>query len=191
MKLSEYAKLNNVTYRTAWNHFKAGMIANAYKLPSGTVVVPDNAKSITERTAVYARVSSSENKANLATQSKRVQEFCLAKGWVVNVVVEECGSGLNDDRKKLLSLLKDKAVTRIVVEHKDRLTRFGFNYIVELWHGEIIIINEVDNDEHDLMQDFISLVTSFVARLYGRRRSKRKTEQLIYQLKEDDDSKGV
>jgi len=56
---------------------------------------------------------------------------------------------------------------------------------------DIIIINKVDNDEYDLMQDFISLVTSFVARLYGRRRSKRKTEQLIYQLKEDDDSKGV
>jgi predicted site-specific integrase-resolvase len=72
------------------------------------------------------------------------------------------------------------------VEHKDRLTRFGFNYIKELWHGEIIIINEVDNDEHDLMQDFVSLVTSFVARLYGRRRSKRRTEQLIERLKSDD-----
>jgi predicted site-specific integrase-resolvase len=191
MKLSEYAKLNNITYRTAWNHFKAGMMPNAYKLPSGTVVVPDNAKPIPERTAVYARVSSSENKANLATQSKRVQAFCAAKGWVVNVVVEECGSGLNDNRKKLLSLLKDKTITRIVVEHKDRLTRFGFNYIVELWQGEIIIINEVDNDEHDLMQDFVSLVTSFVARLYGKRISKRKTEQLLAKLKEDDDSKSV
>lgn len=191
MKLSEYAKLNNITYRTAWNHFKAGMIPNAYKLPSGTVVVPDNAKPIPERTAVYARVSSSENKADLATQSKRVQEFCAAKGWVVNVVVEECGSGLNENRKKLLSLLKDETITRIVVEHKDRLTRFGFNYIVELWQGEIIVINEVDNDEHELMQDFVSLVTSFVARLYGRHKSKRKTEQLIAQLKEDDDSKSL
>ncbi|MEY3761027.1 MAG: hypothetical protein RIR39_2518 [Pseudomonadota bacterium] len=71
------------------------------------------------------------------------------------------------------------------------MTRFGFNYIVELWQGEIIVINEVDNDEHELMQDFVSLVTSFVARLYGRRRSKRKTEQLIAKLKEDDDSKSL
>ena len=92
---------------------------------------------------------------------------------------------INDGRKKLMSLLKDPSITRIVVEHKDRLTRFGFNYIKELWHGEIII-NEVDNDEHDLMQDFVSLVTSLVARLYGRRRSKRRTEQLIERLKNDD-----
>ena len=77
-------------------------------------------------------------------------------------------------------------VTRIVVEHKDRLTRFGFNYIKDLWHGEIVMINEVVEDESDLMQDFVSLVTSFTARLYGRRRSKRQTEKLIEQLQNDD-----
>jgi predicted site-specific integrase-resolvase len=115
-----------------------------------------------------------------------VQEFCAAKGWVVSGVVEECGSGLNDNRKKLMSVLTDGSTTRIVVEHKDRLTRFGFNYIKVLWSGEIIIINEVETDEQDLMQDFVSLVTSFVARLYGRRRSKRRTEQLIKKLKDDD-----
>ncbi|OUD13321.1 hypothetical protein [Thioflexithrix psekupsensis] len=74
-----------------------------------------------------------------------------------------------------------------MVEHKDRLTRFGFNYFKDLWHGEIVIINEVADDEKDLMQDFVSLVTSFTARLYGRRRSRRKTEELIKQLDKDDD----
>ena len=173
-------------YRTAWNHFKAGLIPNAKKLPSGMIIVDDEVNIKAERTAVYARVSSSENKTNLVSQSKRVQDFCTAKGWVVSVVVEECGSGLNDDRKKLQKLLLDKSITRIVVEHKDRLTRFGFNYIRDLWHGEIVIINEVIEDESDLMQDFVSLVTSFTARLYGRRRSKRQTEKLIEQLQNDD-----
>jgi len=186
MKLSEYAKKIGVTYKTAWNHYQAGLIPNARKLPTGIIIIDDDVSSIPERIAVYARVSSSENKSNLIAQSKRVQEFCAAKGWIVSVVAEECGSGLNDGRKKLMSILKDKSITKIVVEHKDRLTRFGFNYIKELWHGEIIIINEVDNDEHDLMQDFVSLVTSFVARLYGRRRSKRRTVQLIERLKSDD-----
>jgi predicted site-specific integrase-resolvase len=69
-----------------------------------------------------------------------------------------------------------------VVEHADRLTRFGLNYIIKLYPGEIVIINEVIEDEQDLMQDFVSLVTSFCARLYGKRRSKRKTEQLINEL---------
>lgn len=82
-------------------------------------------------------------------------------------------------------LLLDKNISRIVVEHKDRLTRFGFNYIKTLWHGEIIIINEVTEDEKDLMQDFVSLVTSFCARLYGKRRSRRATEKLIKELNND------
>lgn len=73
-----------------------------------------------------------------------------------------------------------------MVEHEDRLTRFGFNYINDLWHGEIVIINEVVEDESDLMQDFVSLVTSFTAKLYVRRRSKRQTEKLISQLENDD-----
>lgn len=103
------------------------------------------------------------------------------------LVFEECGSGLNEDRKKLQKLLLDKSITRIVVEHKDRLTRFGFNYIKKLWHGEIVVINEVLEDEKDLMQDFVSLVTSFTARLYGRRRSKRQTEKLIAKLSQDHD----
>ena len=97
-------------------------------------------------------------------------------------IEEECASGLNDKRPKLLKLLKDENITKIVVEHKDRLSRFGVNYITELWAGEIVVINEVTEDEKDLMQDFISLVTSFTARLYGQRRSKRNTEKLIKEL---------
>jgi len=182
MKLSTYAKKLGVTYRTAWNHFKANKIPGAYVLPSGTIIVPDG-KNINGLTATYSRVSSSENKGNLLSQSKRVQDFCSAKGWVVSIVVEECGSGLNDSRKKLEALLLNKNITRIVIEHKDRLTRFGFNYIKKLWAGEIVIINEVVEDEKDLMQDFVSLVTSFTARLYGRRRTKRSTEKLIQELR--------
>lgn len=187
MKLSDYSKKIGVTYRTAWNMFKRGDIEGAYQLPSGTIIVPDKKHNEDKSTytSVYARVSSSENKGNLKTQSKRVQDFCLAKGWIVNKVVEECGSGLNDNRKKLIDLLTDGKTNRIVVEHKDRLTRFGFNYIGNLWSGEIVIINEVKEDEKDLMQDFISLVTSFTARIYGKRRSRRNTEKLIKELSED------
>lgn len=185
MKLSQYAKIRNVTYRTAWNHFKAGKILNASFTDTGRIVIDDTKPGVPEKTAVYARVSSTTNKPNLITQSKRVQEFCSAKGWVVSKVVEECGSGLNDSRPKLMKLLTDPTITRIVVEHKDRLTRFGFNYLKELWLGEIVVINEVVEDEKDLMQDFVSLVTSFTARLYGRRRAKRATEKLIRELTQE------
>ncbi len=183
MKLSQYAKQNDICYRTAWNRYKAGKINGAYQDENGTihVLVKDNRP---EYTVVYARVSSSENKSNLKSQSKRVQEFCSANGWVINEVIEECGSGLNDTRKKFISILRNKNITRVVVEHKDRLVRFGFNMLKELVHFDIVIINEVVEDEKDLMQDFVSLVTSFTARLYGKRRTKRATEKLIKELKE-------
>ena len=183
MKLSQYAKKLGICYRAAWNHYKAGKIPGAYSLATGTIIVPEEESKNHGLVATYARVSSSENKPNLISQSKRIQDFCAANGWVVSIVVEECGSGLNDGRKKLMSLLTNKNVSKIVVEHKDRLTRFGFNYIKNLWNGELVVINEVKEDERDLMQDFVSLVTSFTARLYGQRRSKRATEKLIKELK--------
>lgn len=182
MKLSQYAKKLGITYRSAWSMFNSGMIPGAYQLPTGTVIVPNEPTNKGEFIAVYARVSSSENKSNLISQSKRIQDFCSAKGWVISRIEEECASGMNDSRPKLMKLLKDERVTKIVVEHKDRLTRFGFNYIKELWSGELIVINECHDDKSDLMQDFVSVITSFTARLYGQRRSKRNTEKLIKEL---------
>ena len=180
MKLSEWAKKHDYTYRGAYNVYKAGKIPNAQQLPTGTIII-DEPKTETkpDYTIVYARVSSSENKDNLESQALRVSQFCSANGWIVKEIVKECASGLNDTRPKLHKILKNKNVTRIVVEHKDRLTRFGFEYIKTLFDGEIIIINEVLEEKQDLIQEFVSVITSFCARIYGQRRSKRKTEQLI------------
>lgn len=186
MKLSEWAKKNSVCYRTAWNLFKAGQVPGAYTLATGTILVEESKEakvSSGEHTVVYARVSSSMNKSNLDTQADRICGFCSAKGWTINEVVKECASGLNDKRPKLEKILKERKATRIVVEHKDRLTRFGYNFIEVLYpECEIVVINEVQDDKQDLMQDFVSLVTSFCARLYGHRRNRRKTEKLIEEL---------
>ncbi len=188
MKLSDYAKLNSISYRTAWRHFVNGLIPHAKQLSSGTIVVSDAVQAELESTAVYCRVSSSENKVNLDTQADRVCGFCAASGWVVTTVVKEVGSGMNDTRPKLVKLLTNPP-TRIVVEHKDRLTRFGFNYLETLLNKlgcRVVVINEATNDKDDLMQDFVAVVTSFCARLYGQRRNKRKTIKLIEQLSHAD-----
>ena len=184
MKLSEYAKLNSISYRTAWRHYKEGLIPNARKLPSGSIIVDvdKSRESKPEHTVIYARVSSTENKTNLDSQAKRLEQFCTANGWIINEVVKECASGLNDKRPKLIKILTERKATRLVVEHKDRLTRFGFNYIkVLLPDCKIVVVNETE-DKEDLYEDFVSLVTSFCARIYGQRRSRRKTEELIRQL---------
>ena len=100
-------------------------------------------------------------------------------------VVKEIGSGVNDTRPKLIKLLTDPSVSVIVVEHKDRLTRFGYNYLEQLLKMQdrrIEVINLAEDGKEDLIQDFVSIVTSFCARLDGQRRSKRKTERLIAEL---------
>lgn len=187
MKLSEYAKKHGVTYRTAYNHYKNGWIKNAKQLESGTIIIYDEFVSTknNEYIVTYSRVSCSENKDNLERQSQRLSDFCFARGWVVNESISEIASGLNDKRPKLNKILSNRRVTKIIVEHKDRLTRFGFNYLQILLKNygcEIIVINEADNDTNDLIQDFISIITSFCARIYGQRRTKRKTEKIIKEL---------
>ena len=187
MKLSQWAKQLGISYNTAWRMYAKGQIEGAYQLPTGTIIIPESsADSSEDYTVVYARVSSSQNRNNLKKQADRVFEFCRVNGWVVKQVVTECASGLNDQRPKLAKILTDPQVTRIVVEHKDRLTRFGFHYLELLSSSDIVVINETKEDEADLMQDFVSLVTSFCARLYGRRRSRRKTERLIVALSKED-----
>lgn len=189
MKLSEYARRIGVKRHTAYRWFKRGEIPNAVQLPSGTIYVPDeifetDMKSKQGLTVVYARVSSSEyRKTQLETQAERLTQFAIANGWVVDRVIKEVGSGLNDERKKLTELLlSDEPIARIIVEHKDRLTRFGFNFLEILAKKqgfEIIVVNPTVIDREDLMQDFASIITSFCDQLYSKRRVKRKTEELI------------
>ena len=201
MKLPEYAKRVGVTRFTAHRWFHDGKIPGAYQLPSGLIYVPDTIFD-TEKpkpkglTVVYARVSSSEQrKTNLETQAEQLTQFAIANGWVVDKVIKEVDSGLNDERKKLTDLLRsDTKIDRIIVEHKDRLTRFGFNYLqilADKMGFEIIVVNPTMTDNEDLMQDFASIITSFCARLYSRRRAKLQAEKIIQSLrKEEPDATG-
>ena len=186
--LKDYARDHGIKYRAAWNRFKAGKIPSAFKDDFGKILIREDKPDRPLKVFCYARVSSSQNKANLESQAERIIHFANLSGLPVHSIIKEIGSGLNDKRPKLLKILNDIEITHIVVEHKDRLTRFGFNFLKDwmaLRQCQIIVINNVGTDKEDLMQDFISLVTSMVARLYGLRRSKRKTEQLIKELQND------
>ena len=109
MKLSSYAKQLGISYQTAWRLFKDGKL-NAYKLPTGTVIVSEEgAQGAKQSVSVYCRVSSSENKGNLESQKQRLLDYCAAKGYKVNRVVTEVGSGIDDTRKQWLSLLQDRS----------------------------------------------------------------------------------
>lgn len=193
MKLSVYAKKLGVTYRTAWNMYHRGDIPNAYALPSGTIIVHDDSAtnkttSVTKNVCIYARVSSSQNKQNLETQVERLKQYCIANGWTITRIVKEIASGINDKRPLLTDVLsKINEYDYVVVEHKDRLTRLGFNYFESFVPNKFHVVNTTQDKTEDLMQDLVSIITSFCARLYGQRKGKRKTENIIKELNSKDD----
>lgn len=136
------------------------------------MVKNDNYEAKKDYVVIYARVSSHKQKDDLERQVQRLSDFCVARGMVVSKIFKEIASGMNDKRPKLHSILQDDTITKVVVEHKDRLTRFGFNYINELADFEIVVANPAIEENEDLIQDMISVITSMVARYYGKRRSK-------------------
>ena len=193
IKISKLAKDMGITTATIYNWRLAGKIIFTKGLTGRNFVTEKQynkflnikIKEQEKRTVIYCRVSSSQNKLNLTTQRERLVSYCNAKGYKIHNIIEEIGSGLNDNRTKLTKLLKDADFDNIVVEHKDRLCRHGFNYIETLLKNQnktIEIINNVDTDKEDIIQDFISIITSYCARIYGSRRNKRRTEQIIKSL---------
>ena len=102
-------------------------------------------------------------------------------------MVKEWGSGVNDQRPQFLALLADPRSSQIVVEHKDRCSRFGVAYIqtlLAIQGRELVIVNEAEEGQEDLMPDVVAIITSFCARLSGRRRASRKQTQLLAALEE-------
>jgi len=179
IKLSEYAKNRSITYKTAWTHFNEGKINGAYKDVNSSIYVPINENVDYTNAICYARVSSNSMKENLNRQQRRLEEFAASNNYKIIKSVKEIASGMNDDRPKLNKILNDNNWNTLIIEHKDRLTRFGFNYIkllLESKNKKIVVINQSNEDKTDLMQDLISIIYSFSARLYGLRRKKNREE---------------
>jgi len=105
------------------------------------------------------------------------------------------GSGINDARPKFLALLEDPSIDVIIVEHKDRASRFGVRYIESLLRVQgrtLEVVNQAEHGTEDLLADLTSIIYSFCARLYGQRRAKRKTEKIVQELEaqEERDAAG-
>lgn len=182
MKLSEWAESQGIAYQTAWRWFKAGTLpVRAVQTGTGTILVePAHLLSESKSAWIYARVSSPEKKGDLERQAERCISFCSASGWTVESVTKEIASGMNDNRPKLKKLLASKP-SRIVVEHKDRLTRFGFGYFEQLLPMigcDLVVMNRDSEEKDDLLKDLVAIITSFCCRLYGLRRGQRKAAEL-------------
>lgn len=133
--------------------------------------------------ATYSRVSSHEQKqrGDLDRQSQRLSEYCAKKKYNVGYIIKDIGSGLSDTRVgfiKLSNLVMNNKINKIIIEHKDRLTRFQYNFIEMMYkkyNVEIIHIEKNDiTQEEDLVNDIVSLMASFSGKMYGRRSAKRR-----------------
>ncbi len=183
VRLSAWAKQAGVSFKTAQRWFYAGkMPVPTERTHTGRIMVRIEEPAATdERTVLYARVSSSDQKADCARQADRLRALAAAHGWANVEVVTEIGSGLNGHRKQLVRLLSDPTVRRIVVEHRDRLARFGVEYIEAAMtaQGRTLVFAEAGEQKLDIVQDFVDVVTSMCARIYGQRAAKNRARRAL------------
>lgn len=195
IKPSEYANMMSLSKKTVYMHFHNGQIPGYQDQNTGTIYLENpefnqnnNRNDHLTKAVLYARTSSSQNKQLVEDQLNLLRQYATSKGYTIVREIKEFGSSLNDNRRQLNSLFDDDSFDIIIVEHKDRLTRFGFNYLEHLFnnHNQTIeVMNHVDNADEDIINDFKSIITSFCARIYGKRRSKSKATKMIGELNEN------
>lgn len=125
---------------------------------------------------IYARVSSQKQKisGDLDRQSQRLSEYCAKHNLYVEHIIKDVGSGLNDKRigfNQLTNLVITGKVNKVIIEHKDRLTRFQFNFIKKIFETfdvDIIVIDDKDeiSDAEELTRDMMSLLACFSGKKY-------------------------
>lgn len=193
MKLSQWAKQQGISYSTAWRMWRTGRLpVPVEQLATGTLIVhPPAAPS--GGVALYARVSSADQKDDLDRQLARLTEFAVANQMPIIDAVKEIGSGMNGHRRGLLRLLREPKANIILVEHRDRLMRFGFDYIESALAAQgrsIRVMNETEVAD-DIVRDLHEVIVSLCARLYGKRsarhRAKKAMDALSHTPPESDD----
>lgn len=139
------------------------------------------------KTVIYTRVSTRNQKDDLQNQKEFLKQFCNAKGMIVDQCIEEYGSGLNYNRKqwnKLLDDVMEQKIKTIVITHKDRFIRFGYDWFEKFcmkFHTSILVVNNEElSPQEELVQDIISILHVFSCRLYGLRKYKK-------QIREDEE----
>src|SRR6266516_6808768 len=201
MKLAAWARVNGVHPQTAYRWFRQGtLLVPARRLASGKILVEvpggdgdgDGDGAPDPRAVVYARVSGHDQRADLDRQVARLTAWAAGQGLGVVEVVCEVGSGMNGRRPRLRRLLADPTVTMIVVEHRDRLARFGVEQVEAALGAQgrrLVVVDpgEATEATDDLVGDMIEVLTSFCARLYGRRGARNRALRAVTCAKQPPD----
>ena len=181
MNLKQWAERQGVSYATARRWFAAGTLPVQARRVGGLILVGEtSAPGNAGNAVVYARVSSADQKADLDRQVARATAWATGQGIAIGRVVTETGSALNGKRRKFLALLRDPAVSVIVVEHRDRFARFGAEYVEAALaaSGRGLLVFEgslpagaIGNYDHELTEEFLRALAhnARCGRMRGRR----------------------
>lgn len=186
LRPKEVCQLLGISYSTLLRWIREGKIravtteGGKYRIPYSEVRKYLERREET-RAVIYARVSSADQKEDLERQVNYLTNYATAKGYKVVEVLEDVASGLNTGRKGLLKLFKlveSRSVDVVLITYKDRLTRFGFEYLEEFFSVmgtriEVVFGEEPKDATQELVDDLISVVTSFAGKIYGMRSHKK------------------
>lgn len=183
MNLADWAESVGVNRHTAYRWFREGTlpvpaerVGRLILVRAGTAVSSGAAGAV-----LYARVSSHDQRADLDRQVARLTKWVTEQDLTVAQVVTEVGSGLNGKRPKLRRVLSDPDAKVIVVEHRDRLARFGVEHLEAALaaQGRRIVVADAGETTDDLVRDMIEVLTSMCARLYGRRGARNRAMRAV------------
>ncbi|MBT2386781.1 IS607 family transposase [Streptomyces sp. ISL-11] len=185
MNLKEWALAQGVHPHTAYRWFREGTLpVPAQRVGPRTILVNIDANTSPEAVGgigLYARVSSHDQKADLERQVARLSAWAAKAGHQVVRVESEIASGVNGSRSKAKCLLADPDVTTVVVERKDRLGRMNVELVEAALsaHGRRLVVLDDGEVADGLVQDIVDVLTSFCARLYGRRSAKNRARKAL------------
>lgn len=197
MNLAEWAHAQGIHVQTAYRWYREGTLpVPAQKVGRLILVSPETATEAarkTEGAGLYARVSSHDQKSDLDGQVARLSTWAAEAGLPVVRVEAEVGSGMNGSRAKVRRLLSDPVVTVVVVEHRDRLGRMNTELVEAALsaHNRRLVV--LDNSEvtDDLVRDMVEVLTSFCAKLYGRRSARNRALKALGCAQQDVGPKAV
>lgn len=191
---AQFAKLAGVSVKTLQRWDREGRLKPAARTPGNRrLYTPEQLNQVLNRvskskqvTIAYLRVSSQGQKPDLSNQRAALEQFCIARGIAVDEWISEIGGGLNFKRPKFSDLV-DRIVrselSTLVIAHKDRLARFGYELLAHLCETQgcqIVVLNtESLSPEQELVQDLMTIVHCFSSRLYGLRNYRKAIQKAL------------
>lgn len=193
MKANEVLNLLRITRPTLTKYVKEGII-KVDKLPNGRYEYDSNSvysflnKDVKRKTYIYARVSTSKQKADLDNQIELLKQFCFTNGYVISGIYSDIASGISFEKRnnffKMLDDIIDNKVEKVVITYKDRLSRVGFDLFYHLfkkYNCEIIVMSEIGSeklDSQEIFEEIVSLLHCYSMKLYSKRKAAKIKEVL-------------